>query len=475
MPYPLGNGHPRFWAWVCSPPNVMAVFGEALAAAMNPHCDVGNHAASHLERQVTGWFAEMVGFPESAKGILVSGGSMANLTGLTVARHAKAGFDVRRDGLQRTERPLVAYVSAEGHSCLRKAFELLGIGAAQVRPISTDDAFRMRVSDLETQIVVDLAEGNRPFVVVANAGATNTGAIDPLRDISAIAKRHGLWMHVDGAYGAPAILASEYREQLSGLALADSIAIDPHKWLQVPVEAGLALVKDAELMRDAFSLVPPYLRQDGREDGVEGPVSYAEYGFQQTRGFRALKIWMMVKHLGMDRIAAMIEQNIELARLLEERVRRTPDLELVAPRSLSVVDFRYAPSAFKDDREALNALNKALVERIQLGGEAFLAGTLVRGAYCIRACIVNYLARPSDVDVVVDVIRREADALLPQFLAEAARMPDVRRGGTFHGPRRGVGRCTGLERIQVAARTLQRRMPDAPRYRSMSRDDRPGP
>ena len=431
-PYRLGNGTGRFWAWVCSPPLPMGIFAEALAATLNSHCDVGNHAASYLERQVLGWFKELIGYPADAGGILVSGGSMANLTGLAVARHTRAGADVRREGLQSLERPLVVYVSEEGHSSLRKAIELLGIGSAMVRVISTDDQFRMRIPELETRIVLDLGEGYRPIAVVASAGATNTGAIDPLEDIVAIARRHGLWFHVDGAYGAPAILTEEYRDSLAGLALADSVTIDPHKWLQVPVECGVVLVRDAEAMRDSFSLVPAYLRTDGRPDGVEGPTSFAEYGFQQTRGFRALKVWMALRNAGFRRLGAVVEQNIEIARRLARLVETAPDLELLAPPSLSVACFRYAPRGVTDPDD-LDTLNRALVERIQLGGEAFLAGTRVRGAYGLRACIVNYRARIEDAERVVGLVRREGDRLVPE-LELSERVYDV----AAHSRRRGL-------------------------------------
>ncbi|HUG47420.1 MAG TPA: aminotransferase class V-fold PLP-dependent enzyme [Candidatus Limnocylindria bacterium] len=430
-PYPLGNGHPRFWAWVCSPPAVMAVFAEALAAAMNPHCDVANHAAIHIERQVLDWFKDIIGFPRSSGGLLVSGGSMANLTALAVARHAKGGVNVRREGLQGQRQKLLLYVSEEGHSCLRKASELLGIGSANIRVIPTDARFRMRVDELTAQLLLDLAAGHRPLAVVASAGTTNTGSIDPLEEIAEVCRRHAVWLHVDGAYGAPAVVSRHYREQLSALSLADSVALDPHKWLQIPVEAGSVLVKDAGAMRDAFSLVPPYLRQDGNAQGVEGPISFAEFGFEQTRGSRALKIWMTIRHHGLDALARVIEDNIELARLLYRRVEEDAELEVMAPQELSVVCFRYAPPHLHSDPALLDALNRALVERLQLGGEAFLAGTLVRGAYALRACIVNYLSRPQDVEITLAAVKRlgaelaaDSEALVAMDVAAHLHTPE---------------------------------------------------
>ncbi len=297
-PYPFGNGHPRFYGWVNSPPAVIGVFAEALAAAMNPSCAGGNHAAVYVEHQVLRWFAAMLGFPEDSGGLLVSGASMATVTALAVARHTATGGAVRTRGLQRNGAPLVVYTSVEGHGCVQKAVELLGLGAEHLRLVPADAEFRLRVPDLERAIAGDRAAGLRPMAVVANAGTVNTGAIDPLAEIAAVCRRDGVWLHIDGAYGAPAILTDRYREALEAIGLADSVAVDPHKWLYVPVEAGLVLVRDAAAMRDAFSLVPPYLRTDGRAAGVGGPPWFSEFGVQQTRGFRALKVWMALKHHG---------------------------------------------------------------------------------------------------------------------------------------------------------------------------------
>lgn len=412
-PYPLGNNSGRFWAWVCAPANVMAVFGEALAAAMNPHCDVGNHAAVHLERQVVGWFRDLVGFPADAGGILVSGGSMANLTGLAAARRTRAGFDDREQGLAAGPR-LRVYVSDQGHSCIRKAIELLGIGSANLRVVPTDDAFRMRVPVLQAMIDEDRAAGYRPIAVVASAGSTNTGSIDPLRDIARVCRQENLWFHVDGSYGAPAILTSRYRDELAGLALADSIAIDPHKWLQIPVEAGVTLVRDEAILRDTFSLVPAYLRTDGGLDGAEGPTSFAELGFQQTRGFRALKIWFGLRELGKARIGRLIDQNCRLAERLHAEVVAAPDMEPLAPASLSVVCFRAVPAGLRGDEPALDALNRTIVERIQLGGEFFIAKTVIRDRTAIRVCIVNGGSRGSDVGALIRLVRTEAARLVSE-------------------------------------------------------------
>src|SRR4051812_22502410 len=403
-PYPFGNGHPRFWGWVNSPPALMGIFADALAAAMNPSCAGGNHAAIYVEHQVLGWFRDLLGFPAGSAGLLVSGGSMATMTALAVARHVRSGVDVRISGLRDAPQPFAFYMSGEAHSCARKAIELLGFGSASIRTIETGDDFRMNVAALDAAIAVDRSRGVRPIAVVATGGSTNTGAIDDLASIAAVCRRHHVWMHVDAAYGGPAILSGQYATALRDIAQADSVALDPHKWLFVPVEAGLVLVRDGEAMRSAFSLVPPYIRQSGSAGDVYGLPWFSEYGFQQTRGFRALKVWMTMQEFGTAGYKAAIEGNIALAAYLAERVREADDLELCAPPSLSVVCFRFVDAPMRNE-DAAASLNRALLERLQLGGEAFLTSTELRGRYVLRACIVNYRSGRDDVDRMLDAVR----------------------------------------------------------------------
>jgi aromatic-L-amino-acid/L-tryptophan decarboxylase len=400
-PYPFGNGHPRFWGWVNSPPAVMGVFADALAAAMNPSCAGGNHAAIYVERQVLSWFRSILGFPTESMGLLVSGGSMATLTALAVARHVKSGVDVRADGLRGAPRAYAFYVTSETHGCVRKAIELLGFGSAAIRTIATGDDFRMDVAALERQVTEDRSHGVEPVAVVATAGTTNTGAIDDLDAIGAVCRRHDVWLHVDAAYGGPAVLTADHAGRLRGIAQADSVAVDPHKWLFVPVEAGLVFVRDADQMRGTFSLVPPYLRSAA---GVGGLPWFSEYGFQQTRGFRALKVWMTMKQAGVSGLRAAIDENLALARYLTECVVGAADLELMAPPSLSVVCFRLLKPPF-DDASALDTFNRAVLERLQLGGEAFLTGTELRGRFVLRACFVNYRSRRADIDRMLAAVR----------------------------------------------------------------------
>src|SRR5262245_1621796 len=317
-PYPFGNGHPRFWAWVNSPPAVMGIFADALAAAMNPSVAGGNHAAVHVERQVIRWFAEMLGLPSTAMGLLVSGGSMANLTALAAARHAKAGFDVRARGLQSGDQRLVVYMSEEGHGCIRKAVEMLGIGSESLRVIPVNDRLEMRVDVLAETIDRDLQDGYRPIAVAASAGTVNTGAIDDLDAIAGICRARDLWFHVDGAYGAAAVLSSEYRDRLASLSRADSVALDPHQWLYVPVEAGLVRGRAGFTLRSPFGLLPPYLRTDGDPRGVGGPPWLSEFGFQQSRGFRALKVWMALKFYGQNGYTRALDHDLTLAAYLAD-------------------------------------------------------------------------------------------------------------------------------------------------------------
>jgi len=403
-PFPFGNGHPRFWGWVNSPPAVMGIFADALAAAMNPSCAGGNHAAIYVEREVASWFRQILGLPREAKGLLVSGGSMATLTALGVARHVKSGVDVRTDGLRDATRSYAFYLSSESHGCVRKAIELLGFGSGAIRTIETDADYRMNVAALDEAIADDRARHITPIAVIASAGTTNTGAIDDIDALAAICRRHDAWLHVDAAYGGPAILSEQYAARLAGLAAADSVALDPHKWLFVPVEAGMVFVRDAEAMRSAFSLVPPYLRTDGSTSGVGGPVWFSEFGFQQTRGFRALKVWMTMKEFGLAGYRTAIEENIALAAYLADRVRSSADLELTAPPGLSVVCFRLCDQS-SDTEEKIAAFNRAVLERLQLGGTAFLSSTELRGRFTLRACIVNYRSTRDDVDRMLGAVR----------------------------------------------------------------------
>ncbi len=414
-PYPFGNGHPRFAAWVNSPPHPLGVLAECLAAAMNPSVAGGNHAAVHLEHQVIRWFADLLGWAAGFSGQLVSGGSVATLTALAVARHraaARAGLDDRADGVQSAASRFVLYAGTESHSCVTKAAELLGIGSAHIRVVPSDARRRMRPAELDRMIRADLAAGKVGVAVVATAGTVNTGAVDPLRPIAAVAARHGLWLHVDGAYGGPAILLLPgYAATRAALASADSIALDAHKWLYAPVDAGLLLIRDGDLARDTFSLVPPYLRTDGDEDGPGGPPWFAEYGLEQTRPFRALKVWFQLRHLGRSGYRQLIARDIALAARLRRVLARAADFEVLAS-GLSVVCFRHRPAGLAGAE--LDAHNQAVLRAVQLGGCTFLAGTQVDGRFAFRACIVNPGMTAADLDALITDIRTRARPQRPQ-------------------------------------------------------------
>lgn len=405
-PYPFGNGHPSFFGWVNSPPAVMSVFAEALAAAMDPSVAGGNHAAVYLERQVVEWFRGLLRLPDGSMGMFVSGASMASLTALAVARHVsarKVGVDVRAHGLQAATKRFVLVVGEEGHSCLRKSAELLGIGSDQIIVVPSDERRRMRVTELDEVLGRIERDGDVPIAVAATAGTVNTGAIDPLDAIADVCARHNVWLHVDAAYGGPAILSSIYGKELRPLARAHSVALDPHKWLYVPVEAGLVMVSDGAAMGDTFSLVPPYLRTDGNAAGVGGPPWFSEFGFQQTRGFRALKVWMALKFFGMAGYRTLIDHDIAMAARLAQRISANTDLELVG-HGLSIVCFRYAPARLQSDPGRLDDVNSRIVERIQLGGRAFLTSTVLEGRFVLRACVINPRSTEAEIDALVDLV-----------------------------------------------------------------------
>lgn len=397
LAYPMGNASPRFFGWVNSPPAPFGVLAELLAAGLNASVAGGDHAATYVEHAVLNWLKELLRFPAGSGGILTSGGSVANLIGLAVMRAVKAEGNIRTEGFQRQTRPLVLYTSTQGHSSIQKAVELLGFGSQALRTIPVDADFRMDVARLKTQIAADRAGGLRPVCVAASAGTVNTGAIDPLDAIADLCNAEGLWFHIDGAYGALGMLAEQtggaqglYR----GIDRADSLAVDPHKWLYVPVECGCVLVRDAAAMRNAFSLVPPYLRDD------TALPWFAEFGVQQTRGFKALKLWLVMQQIGERGYRVLISRDVALARALQARIRARTDFELVAAGPLSITCFRYAPPGAKD----LDALNRGLLERLQREGQVFLTSTELDGRLALRACIVNFRTTEADLDRLLDAV-----------------------------------------------------------------------
>src|SRR5258705_3665789 len=364
LPHAMGNGHPRFFGWVNSAPAPIGVVADFLAAALNPSCAGGDHAAIYVERAAVRWLMELIGLPtEGSMGLLVSGGSVATLIALAAARHRAAlqdGWNVRAEGLQHARPGFRIYVSPDGHSCIQKAAEILGLGVQAIHRVAIDERHRLDVCPLRAAVTADRAAGTRPFCVAASAGTVSTGAIDPLDEIADVCDAERLWLHVDGAYGAVGAAVPSHRDCYAGLARAHSVALDPHKWLSVPVECGAVLVRDGRLLRETFSLVPDYLRTEA-DRGFGGLPWYSEYGIQQTRGFRALKLWMTLQHLGRDGVRDLVARHLTLAQHLAGLVDAAADLERLGEVELSIVCFRYLPQSLRCDGRALHALNKRVM------------------------------------------------------------------------------------------------------------------
>ncbi len=406
---PFGNSHPRFFGFINATADPVGTVADYLASAMNPNCWGGDHAAIHVERQVVRWLATGLGLPETAEGILTSGGSMANFTAFAAARRAVSPA-VREDGVAAAA-PLVVYASDQVHNCVDKAVDLLGLGTRHLRKIPTDDLFRMRVSSLRDAVTADRGAGLTPAIVVGNAGTVNTGAVDPLEELADFCARESLWFHADGAYGAMAALSPALRPLFAGLERAHSVAADPHKWLYVPYEAGAALVREPGRLADAFRRPAEYLIQDA-ESPVNGPVLFNERGPELSRGFKALKVWMGLKRHGRRAYARSIERDVALARFVAEEVRRRDDFELLAEPVLSIANFRYRPKGRACDDDALDALNRRIVNRLVGGGGFFLAPTVLKGRVSMRVCIVNFRTTEDDLRSLLDESERAGRALL---------------------------------------------------------------
>ena len=363
---------------------------------------------SQVELTVLDWFKDWLGYPRAAAGILLSGGSAANMTALACAREALLGPMSDR---------VVAYVSDQAHSSLARAARLLGFRPDQLRVVPVGDDLRLGAERLERAIAADVRAGRMPLFASVSAGATNTGAVDPLDELADVCRRHGVWLHVDAAYGGFAVLADRGREALRGIEAADSIALDPHKWLYQPMECGALLVRDGRLLRRAFEIVPDYLRDAAVEDGE---VNFSDLGLQLTRGWRALKVWMSIQTLGLDAFRAAVDRCLDLAALAEARVRASDELELMSPASLGIVCFRRRFDGV-DDEDELAELNAALVARLEATGEALVSSTRLHGRYAIRLCVLNHTSRAEDVEWVLDWFAAAARPALPARPTAPAR------------------------------------------------------
>jgi glutamate/tyrosine decarboxylase-like PLP-dependent enzyme len=406
--YSCRVNHPRFLAFIPSAPNFVSVLGDLLCAGTNFFAGVWLEAAgpSQVELVVLDWFRQWLGLPPSAKGVLTGGGSEANLTALVVAR----------EGLTEDQRGrVVLYLTEQRHWSVDRAAKVMGLRTDQLRPVAADDGFRLDVASLEAAVAADRRAGLHPWAVVANGGATNTGAVDPLADLADLCAAERLWLHVDAAYGWSAVLTDEARPELVGIGRADSVTLDPHKWLAQPFEAGCLLVREGRLLGRTFGLRPEYM-QDVEPAGDE--VNFADHGLALTRRFRALKIWLSVKVLGVGWFRDLVTRSCQLAELSQALLESDADFEILSPQRLSIVCFRFAPAdaRLRGDEAALDRLNLALIDAVRATGRAFLSSTRLRGRVAIRVCFVNWRTTTADVEEVVGLLKALGHGLLQQGL-----------------------------------------------------------
>jgi glutamate/tyrosine decarboxylase-like PLP-dependent enzyme len=411
----LYNSHPRFWGYITASAAPIGILGDFLASAINQNTGAWflSPMASEIEAQTIRWIAELLGFPTTGGGLLVSGGNMANIVCFLAARQAKAGWDVRAAGLQGGDaKRLRIYCSRETHTWVQKAADMTGIGTENIRWIPTGKDLRMDEKILRDQIRADREAGDQPFIVIGTGGSVSTGAIDHLPEIAKICREEDLWFHVDGAYGGFAAMLPDASPELRVLGEADSVAVDPHKWLYAPLEAGIALVRDPEKLREAFAYHPPYYHF-----GVEA-INYLDYGPQNSRGFRALKVWLALQQVGRKGYEQMLAEDIRLAKQLYDLVAQQPEIEAFT-QSLSITTFRYVPADLKSGSEKsaeyLNQLNTELLTRLQNSGEAYLSNAVINGKFALRACIVNFRTSQADIEALPEIVLRlgrEVDAEL---------------------------------------------------------------
>jgi len=422
------NGHPRFFGYVASPSTPIGAYADLVASALNANLTSwrSGPAGTEIERTLVRWLGSMVGFHENAHGLLTSGGSMANLIALLIASRTKSGTDISRKGLWNEGPPLTIYASEEIHMSVAKAIDILGFGREQMHTIECDNRMRINIDALRDRIQIDVGEGLRPFCVVGSAGTVNTGAVDPLNDIADVAAEFNLWFHVDGAYGAPGSLDRRKKALFAGLDRADSVSLDPHKWLYVPVAAGCLLLRDQAGAQTAFNTADAdYIKVHGHSD--EEAFAFWDYGIELSRRFRALKIWLTLRYYGVRRIAEAIAEDNSLAEYLATIVSKAADFELLAPVELSICCFRYLPAEFRLRlqnaaaeaelaviNEELDRFNERLMSAVQIGGRAYLSNATVHGRFALRACITNFRTTRADIDETIDVIR-----------AVAAKMSDI--------------------------------------------------
>jgi len=402
IPFSRQNAHPRMFGYVQSPGTPIAAFADLLASTLNANLTVWRSAPApvEVERLTIDWIRQILGFNAGAGGLFVSGGSMANLAALAAARQTKDCSSGR----------LRIYASSETHFSIVKAAALLGIGRENVCHIAVDERFRIRTDDLVVKITADLEAGCVPLCVVANAGTVNTGAVDSLAEIREIANRFQLWMHVDGSYGALAILAKSARELFAGIERADSVALDPHKWLYLPVDVGCVIYRDPEIVHAAFAHEAEYTRIIGQE--ADEAFAFWDYGPELSRRFRALKVWMLLKGVGVDALSEAIENNLACARHLESMVRASDDFEMAAPVELSIFCFRHMPAQLRNESpKTIDAFNERLLVALQRDGSSYLSNATLGGRFALRGCVLNYRTTLHDIEILLDDLRRVAKSL----------------------------------------------------------------
>ena len=416
LPYPTGNVHPRFWGWVMGNGTADGLLAEMVTATMNSNLGGGDVSPAYVEHRVVSWMAELMGFPREASGLLVNGATMASFVGLTVARHAKAGFDVRTNGMQSEHPVLVVYGSKETHSCVTRAIEILGIGTANYRRLPVDDQYRMDVGALRQAVEADVRAGKRPLAVVGTVGTVNTGASDDIPAIAEVARAHGMWLHVDGAFGAMARLSPELGEAVRGIELADSLAVDLHKWGYLPYGVACVLVRDAATHSSAFAYTATYLASTTRGFLAPG-IPFSDRGIELSRRFLGLKVWMALRTHGVEKLGRLIAQNVRQARALVAMVESTPELELLAPAPLNVVNFRYR--GIDADPASLDAVNQEILLRLQEQGIAMPSSTVLQGKFAIRVANTNHRTRTDDMRVLADAVVRLGREIEREPKAEA--------------------------------------------------------
>ena len=405
------NGHPRFFGYIASPSTPIGAYADLIASALNANitCWRSGPAGTEIEQLVVRWLGSLIRYDDNAKGLLTSGGSMANMIALLIASRNKGGVEAARKGLWNAGAPMTIYASEEVHMSITKGADILGFGRDQVRIVGCDERQRMRVDELVKKIEADKKTGLRPFCMVASAGTTNTGAVDPLDQVADVAREFNLWFHVDGAYGAPGVLDERKSHLFAGLERADSVSLDPHKWLFVPVDAGCLLFRDPVAAATAFSTEDAdYIKVHGLTE--DAAFAYWDYGVELSRRFRALKVWLTLNYYGVRRLAEAIAEDNSLAAHLGELVSHADDFELLAPVELSICCFRYVPRGDLNERE-LDQLNEKIMAAVQKGGRAYLSNATMNGKFALRACITNFRTTKADLEETLATVREAARSL----------------------------------------------------------------